>query len=280
MISLEPPNYPVEDIILIRDLVASHSGINYDEKKFYFLEKRIARRIQATNSKNIKEYYRLLSLGDNADEIRELINTLTTNETYFFRNAPQLDSFVKEVLPLIVKEKEKNNDYTINIWSAGCSSGDEAYTLSILLKENLPNYTKWKINILATDIDTQILDKAKLALYDQRAIKDVSPQLLKTYFHSVGNRYQVVPEIKNLVTFEQLNLLDRKAMRQKKNFDFTFCRNVLIYFNEDARKRVVSSFYDSLRPGGFIFLGHSESVGKLSAAFKLIKFNKSLSYQK
>ncbi len=280
MISLEPPNFPAEDIILIRDLVANHSGIAYDEKKFYFLEKRIARRIQATNSKSIKEYYRLLSLGDNADEIRELINSLTTNETYFFRNSPQLESFVQEVLPLIVKEKEKNNDYSINIWSAGCSSGDEAYTLGILLKENLPNYSRWRVSILATDIDTQILDKAQLALYDQRAVKDVSPMLLKTYFHAVGTRYQVIPEIKNLVTFEQLNLLDRKAMRQKKNFDFTFCRNVLIYFNEDSRKKVVSSFYDSLRPGGFIFLGHSESVGKLSAAFKLIKFNKSLSYQK
>ena len=280
MISLESPNYPIEDVTKIRDLVAAHSGISYDEKKFYFLEKRIARRLQATNSKNVKEYYRLLSMGDNADEIRELINSLTTNETYFYRNEPQLDSFVNEVLPLMVKEKEANQDYTINIWSAGCSSGDEPYTLAIMLKENLPDFPRWRINIVATDIDTQILDKAQLALYDQRAVKDVPPRILKQYFHSVGNRFQVIPEIKEMVSFEQLNLLDRRAMRQKKNFDFTFCRNVLIYFNEEARKRVVSSFYDSLKPGGFIFLGHSESVGKLSAAFKLIKFNKSLSYQK
>ncbi len=269
-----------EDLIPIRDFIAYKVGVFFEEKKFYFLEKRVQRRIQATNSKNAKEYYRLLSLSDNPDEMTEFINALTTNETYFFRNQPQLESFAEEILPLVLEEKEKKKDYRLRIWSAACSSGDEPYTLAILLQEHLKNYAKWDIQILATDIDTEILDRADLGVYDTRAVKDVPPAMLKKYFHPVSNRYQIVAEVKKLVSFRQINLLDRMVMRQQRDFDFIFCRNVLIYFNDDARKKVVNSLYDAMTPGGFIFLGHSESVGKISAVFKLVKFSKSLSYQK
>ncbi len=278
--SLEQSSLPAEELIPIRDLVAQFSGITFDEKKFYFLEKRVQRRMQATNSLTAKEYYRLLSLGNNQEELNNLINAVTTNETYFYRNLPQLESFVEEILPLVCEEKIKNNDFHLRIWSAACSSGDEPYTLGILLREHLPNFSKWKIEIIATDIDTEVLEKARLAVYDPRAIKDVQPQVLRKYFNQIGNRYQVVPLVKELVQFVQLNLLDRRGMRQMSGFDFVFCRNVLIYFDDESRKRVVNGIYDALRPGGFIFLGHSESVGKISAVFKLIKFKKSLSYQK
>jgi len=269
-----------EDLIPIRDLVGKETGIFFEEKRFYFLEKRVLRRMQATNSQSAKEYFRLLSLGRQNEEMLHLINVLTTNETYFYRNLPQLESFVEEILPLVVAEKDKTRDRKIRIWSAACSSGDEAYSLGILLKENLRNFSNWDIQILATDIDTEILEKARLALYDQRAVKDVPPHILKTHFQQVNDKYQVVPQIRQMISFEQVNLMDRQSMRRQRDFDFIFCRNVLIYFDEESRKRVVNSLYDSMKPGGFIFLGHSESVGKISAVFKLIKFKKSLSYQK
>ena len=268
------------DLIPIRDLIAETCGLFFDEKKFYFIEKRIAKRIKATNTQSAKDYFRLLKLGNDNDEIKELIVSLTTNETYFFRYLPQLESFAEEALPLICAQKRKINDYVLNIWSAGCSSGEEPYTISILLREHLPDYSQWKINIVATDIDHQILKRAENGIYDRRSIKEVTPEILNQYFTQKGDKFEIQSFVKKDVNFKYLNLMDRREMRKFNEMDFVFCRNVLIYFDDNARKQVVNSIYDSLTNGGFIFLGHSESVGKISATFKLIKLNKSLSYQK
>jgi chemotaxis protein methyltransferase CheR len=268
------------DIIPIRDLVAETCGLYFDEKKFYFIEKRISRRIKTTNTQSAKNYFRLLKLGKNSDEMNELVSSLTTNETYFFRYLPQLESFAEEALPLICSRKTEKGDYSLNLWSAGCSSGEEPYTLLMLLKEHLKDFSKWKIRLHATDIDDKVLERAKKGLYEKRAVKDVPPRLLEKYFTASDSKYQIIPEFVNCVTFSYLNLMDRKAIRAFTEIDFVFCRNVLIYFDDKARIQVVNSIYDSLAPGGFIFLGHSESVGKISATFKLVKLNKSLSYQK
>ncbi|MDT8447023.1 MAG: protein-glutamate O-methyltransferase CheR [bacterium] len=274
-------NEPIasEDLIPIRDLVLTQAGLFFEEKKFYFIEKRVQKRMQATNSSSAKEYFRLLKLGG-GDEINQLIEELTTNETYFYRNLPQLESFAEEALLMVVEEKRKRNDFKLRLWSAACSSGEEPYTLVMLLKDHLADFSRWQIEVVGTDIDTKILAKAQAAVYDQRAVKDVTPQNLRAYFEEQSSRYKVKDEIVKFVKFQQLNLMDRMSMRRMQGFDFAFCRNVLIYFDEESRKRVVGGIYDALNPGGFIFLGHSESVGKLSAAFKLIKFQKSLSYRK
>ncbi|MBU2515060.1 protein-glutamate O-methyltransferase CheR [bacterium] len=272
--------FTFEDIIPIRDLIAETCGLHFDEKKYYFIEKRIAKRIKATNTQSAKDYFRLLKLGQNHDEMKELVASLTTNETYFFRYLPQLESFAEEALPMICSAKRAKNDYNLNIWSAGCSSGEEPYTLNILLREHLKDLSKWNIRILATDIDYQILKKAREGLYEKRAVKDVNPEILEKYFTQIGSRYQICQEIKTGVSFSYANLMDRREMRSINDMDFVFCRNVLIYFDDKARKQVVNSIYNCLLPGGFIFLGHSESVGKISATFKLVKFQKSLSYQK
>ncbi|PCI30509.1 MAG: chemotaxis protein [SAR324 cluster bacterium] len=268
------------ELIPIRDLVAEVAGIHFDEKKFYFVEKRVLRRMTATSSKTAKDYFRLLKLGGDVDELSELIAALTTNETYFYRNIPQLESFAEEALPLILEEKRQRRDFQLRIWSAACSSGEEPYTISILLKEHIPDYTKWRIEIIATDIDHTMLDKAKTGIYEKRAVKDVQPSLLAKYFSNQGSKYQVKPDVRRGINFQRLNLMDRRAMRMQTRMDFVFCRNVLIYFDDEARKQVVSRIYDSLNKGGFIFLGHSESVGKISAVFKLVKFKKSLTYRK
>lgn len=272
---------PIEsvDLIPIRDMVLQHAGLFFEEKKFYFIEKRVLKRMQATNSSSAKEYYRLLKLGG-GEEIDQLVEELTTNETYFYRNLPQLESFAEEALPMVVEEKRKKNDFRLKLWSAACSSGEEPYTLVMLLKDHLSDFSRWQIEVVGTDIDTKILAKAQAAVYDQRAVKDVTPQNLRNYFEAQEPRFKVKDDIRKYVKFTQLNLMDRMSMRRMQGFDFAFCRNVLIYFDEESRKRVVAGIYDALNPGGFIFLGHSESVGKLSAAFKLVKFKKSLSYRK
>lgn len=273
------PAIPAEDLVPIRDLVLATSGMYFEEKKFYFIEKRVQKRMQATNSSSAKEYFRLLKLGG-GNEMNQLLEELTTNETYFYRNIPQLESFVEEALPLVLAEKRKKGDFRLRIWSAACSSGEEPYTLVMMVKEAVADFAKWQFEVVATDLDTKILAKAQAAVYDQRSVKDVPPKVLATYFEAQSGHYKVKPDVVRQVKFSQLNLMDRMGMRRMQGFDFAFCRNVLIYFDEDSRKKVVGGIYDALNPGGFIFLGHSESVGKLSAAFKLVKFQKSLSYQK
>ena len=273
------PAIPAEDLVPIRDLVLATSGMFFEEKKFYFIEKRVQKRMQATNSSSAKEYFRLLKLGG-GNEMNQLLEELTTKETYFYRNIPQLESFVEEALPLVLAEKRKKGDFRLRIWSAACSSGEEPYTLVMMVKEAVADFAKWQFEVVATDLDTKILAKAQAGVYDQRSVKDVPPKVLSSYFEVQSGHYKVKADVARQVKFSQLNLMDRMGMRRMQGFDFAFCRNVLIYFDEESRKKVVGGIYDALNPGGFIFLGHSESVGKLSAAFKLVKFQKSLSYQK
>lgn len=271
---------PPEELIPVRDLVAEKVGIYFEEKRFYFLEKRVLKRMKETNCSTVKDYYRYLKLGS-SEELKELVVILTTNETYFYRNLKQLESFIEEALPLVLEEKKSRGDKNLNIWCAACSSGEEPYSISILLKEFLPDYKNWKIKILATDIDHVILEKAKAGLYEKRAVKDIPPTILKKYFTPAeGNRYQLSSEVMRDVRFELVNLVDRREMRKKVGQDFVFCRNVLIYFDMEGKRQVTNSIYDCLNKGGFIFLGHSESVGKISAVFKLVKLEKSVSYRK
>lgn len=269
-----------EALLPIRDLVAETCGLYFDEKKFYFIQKRIGKRIKATNTQTPRNYFRLLKLGGSSDEMEKLIASLTTNETYFYRYIPQLESFAEEALPIVCSRKLEENNRSLNIWSAGCSSGEEAYTIQILLREYLKDFARWDIQVHATDIDQRMLEKGEKGIYEKRAVKDVPPPVLEKYFTEEDGKYHVIPELKENLHFKNLNLMDRKAMRTCTDMDFVFCRNVLIYFDDKAKKQVVNSIYDSLLPGGFIFLGHSESVGKISATFKLVKLQKSLSYQK
>jgi len=268
------------ELLPIRDLIAESCGLYFDEKKLFFIEKRITRRVKATNSESIRNYFRLLKLGQNSQEMKELISLLTTNETYFFRNPLQLASFVDEILPLICSQKRERNKYQLNLWSAGCSSGEEPYTLAILLREKIEDYARWHVTIHATDIDQHILGQAQKGLFDKRAFKEMPPAYLEKYFTSDNNKFQITPEISTSVSFNSLNLMDRKAIRSITDMDIVFCRNVLVYFDDKARTQVVNSLYDSLAPGGYIFLGESESIGKISATFKLVKLKNTLTYQK
>jgi chemotaxis protein methyltransferase CheR len=257
------------------------TGIRYEFKKLYFLSKRVQKRMEELGLETTDDYIRKLRFADpEHQEFQLLLNLLTINETYFFRDFPQLQAFAENCLPEVTEKKEAAGKRNLRIWSAGCASGEEPYTIAIILLEMLENPEQWKIDIVASDIDLNMLEKAKKAVYDERSIRDVPEEYLEHYFTVSGNQYRLNSNIRRMVRLEHLNLGERESVRQKSAFDIIFCRNVLIYFDDISRKQLVDQFYVTLNPGGYIFLGSSESVGRISSAFKLKRTGNYLVYYK
>jgi chemotaxis protein methyltransferase CheR len=256
-------------------------GLHFDDKKAYFLRTRVAKRMAALKIESAKDYVFMVSYGDpQGMEMQELANLVTTNETYMFREYDQLQAFANHCLPEVLSRKLERGDKTLRIWCAGCSSGEEAYTLAMIVQEIFPQSQTWDCKIVATDIDELMLKKTAAARYGTRSVKDVPDEFKAKYLRAEHGEYQVVRKTMALVEPRHLNLHDRMALRTMRGFDFIFCRNVLIYFDDASRKAVVDHFYTALNPGGYIFLGHSESVGRVSAAFKLKQFENHLVYVK
>lgn len=272
---------PLEYFIKIRNLIYDRTGIRFEENKVYYVKKRLQQRIAAGGFEGIEEYIKFLKLFDrDGREFQELINLLTVNETYFFREFPQLQVFAENCLNEVIERKLKNGDKTIKVFSAGCSIGAEPYTLAIILREMVENFNDWQVMVKAVDIDENVLAHARRGVYDKRAIKDVPNVYLTRYFtHAQPGEFIVKPEIKELVIFEHMNLMDRRALRYEENYDFIFCRNVLIYFDDVSRKQLVERFYTMLNKEGFIFLGHAESLSRISTAFKIRRLDGYIVYQ-
>lgn len=256
-------------------------GLQFEEKKSYFLQKRVEKRMEALGLTDAQEYLFQLCYADpEGGEMQALANLITTNETYMFREYEQLEAFANCCLPEVLSAKQERGEQRLRIWSAGCSSGEEAYTLAIILQEIFPQSQYWDCEIVATDIDQNMLAQAGRARYWWRSVREVPADYLEKYFIQEGESYLVRPKITSLVRVEHLNLHDRMAMRSMRDFDFIFCRNVLIYFDDLSRKTAVDHFYNSLNRGGYIFLGHSESIGRISSAFKLKRIEGHLVYAK
>ncbi len=274
-------NLSMKNFITFRDLVYDRCGMRFEAKKIYFVKKRLASRMEALDLEDVEEYLRFLKFRDpKRDEFQDLLNLLTTNETYMFREFEQLAVFAEECLDEVCKRKAQAGDNRVRIWCAGCSTGEEAYTLAIILMEMLEPFADWNPEIIATDIDTKVLAKARKADYSPRSVKDVPDEYLDEYFLTSDDGYQLVRPVKNLITFKHLNLMDNGQLSSAGQFDFIFCRNVLIYFDDASRKEVVGHYYEHLIQGGFLFLGHSESVGRISTAFTLRKMGGMIVYQK
>jgi len=273
--------FTVEDFIKFKKLIYEKAGIHFEDRKIAFVKRRIFERMNKLKIQSATDYYRLLRFSDReGKEFQNLINLLTTNETYFFREFYQLEVFGEVLLPELEQKRDKEGFHKIKIWSAGCSTGEEPYTLAIIVKEILDNYKIWDIEILATDIDENVLNKANRGIYDKRSIKDVPIPYLEKYFIKVGGNYKIKDEIKKMVKFEKLNLFDTPNMIKKKNFDFIFCRNVLIYFDDESRRKVINLFFNSLNHNGYIFLGHSESINRITTVFKMRKIKDTIIYFK
>lgn len=266
----------------LSDFIYRKTGIRYEPKKLYFLSKRIEKRMDALGMESVAEYIRTLRFADpKSQEFQRLIDLLTINETYFFRDFPQLQAFGEHCLIERVEDKTALRDRNLRIWSAGCSTGEEPYTLAIILMEMIDDIDTWDIVIEASDIDLSALEKAEKATYEPRSLRDVPGAYLSRYFRKQKNgAYRIAKAVKDMVTFDHINLADKAAIRRKRDFDFIFCRNLLIYFDDLSRKRLVDQFYVALKPGGYIFLGSSESIGRISTAFKLKRMGGYIVYHK
>ena len=264
----------------LRSLIYTETGMLFETKKDYYISARVQQRMEETGVSTFTEYYHNLLFSNPRDELQKFIESITINETYFFRDFPQLQGFAENVLPPYLELKKKSGSQKLKVWSAACSTGEEAYTLSIIFQEMIDNYSQWNVEIKATDVDRNVLDHAMKGLYGERSMKDTPLPYRPKYFLRKGGEWQVLAHAKAPIEFLQLNFVDRLGMRQMRGFDFVFCRNVLIYFDEESRKKVVNALYDSLVPGGYLFLGHSESIGRITAAFELQKVGGFLCYRR
>ena len=275
------PELSVEHFKTLSQQIYRKLGLHFDDKKIYFLKTRVARRMEALGIDDPREYVFLVSYADpKGVEMQALANLITTNETYMFREYDQLQAFANHCLPEVLSLKQARGEKSLRIWSAGCSSGEEAYTLAMIIQDVFPQAQTWDCEILATDIDENMLRKVKAARYGFRSINEVPDEYRAKYLIEDGDEWIVRRRTSCLVQARHLNLQDRMAMRTMRGYDFIFCRNVLIYFDDLSRKAVIDHFYNALNPGGYVFLGHSESVGRVSTAFKLKRFESHLVYVK
>lgn len=255
------------------------TGISFAENKRYFVDKRLIDRIQKTGAAGVDDYFERLRRHDANGEIEILINLLTINETYFYREDHQLDCLANGILPELVAERRKGD--LIRIWSMPCSTGEEPYSIAMYLLENWPKVDDYDIEIMASDIDTNVLRAAEGGVYDLRSLHRLSPDLVRKYFVSAGvDSFRLIDAIRQSVRFTKVNASDVAEMRRFASIDVIFCRNMLIYFDDRSRRQVVESFYDSLGQGGFICLGHSESMSRISSLFEVRKFPQAIVYQK
>lgn len=270
------------DLDKIRRLMLKTTGMLFDVHKNYYLMSRIEQRCQELGVSTFQEYYATILAEHPDQELSRFIEVMTINETYFFRDYPQLKGFAEVIIPQIIARKRAQNDFNLSIWSAGCSSGEEPYTISIILKEMIEDYSKWTINIIATDIDEVILRKALVGEYSARSVKDVPHDYLKTYFKEspFDLGYYLDADIKKSVQFYRLNLVDFDKMSSLDNFDVIFCRNVLIYFAEEYKQKVIKQFYNKLSSQGYLILGHSEALSIIDKNFDQIKDGEFLSYRR
>lgn len=270
-----------EEFRLLRDFIYQHCGIFFDEGSKFLLERRIGKRLQYHRLSNFKDYYYLLRYNKVKDqELNEVINIITTNETYFFREDFQLKTFTDEILPELKIRKEANNEEKkIRIWSAGCSTGEEPYTIAMLIFDK-PEFKDWQIEIVGTDISHRVLQVARKGVYGDASFRSTDEAIKKRFFTPVDDKFRINDEIKNLVSISHLNLFDAPRVSLLGKMDVIFCRNVIIYFDVAAKKKVIESFFQRLRPEGFLLLGHSESLMNITSAFALRHFINDMVYQR
>jgi chemotaxis protein methyltransferase CheR len=273
------PEMTDEEFRSIKGLIYGHCGLFFDDDKKYFLQKRLSRRLSVLQLPTFKDYFLFLKYDRHSDEeLSFVVDLLTTNETYFFREGYQLKAFTDEIIPEI---EERKNEKSLRIWSAGCSTGEEPFTIAILLLELIERgrLNGWQIEILGSDISQRVLGVARRGLYGATSFRGADEKYL-TYFEQEGDKKRVMDEVRKIVTFTHLNLLEGNRINLLRSMDVIFCRNVLIYFDLAAKRKVVDNFYGKLKDGGCLLLGHSESLMNVSTRFVLKHLKNDMVYQK
>lgn len=267
-----------DDFQKFREYFYRKTGIQFEPSKRYFVDKRLVERIEATRSTDFRAYFTMLRFQASGAELQALVNSMTINETYFFREEYQFHCLVNSILPQVVARKKKGEP--VRIWVLPSSSGEEPYSIAMCLLERWADIHNVDVEIISSDIDTKILAQARAGLYSARSVQHVPKPYLSKYFRQVGHGYQLCDDLLGSVEFTRVNLMDSADMRPYRNFDVIFCRNLLIYFDDVSRKQAAESFYDALCPGGFICLGHSESMSRISSLYEICKFPEAIVYQK
>jgi len=278
----KPAGPPDPALIRIRDLVYQIAGIFQPDNKMRLLEDRCAKRMKVLGVTTLQSYYECLTIKPTRQaEMVSLLNEITIGETCFFRNQPQLDGIRNIVLPHILEARAKLPLRHLRVWSAGCSTGEESYTLSMLLaEETMGRLKNWTFEILATDLNERSLVSAKQGSYGSYATRNLTPYFRQKYFSAQGEQLQVNSDIKTRINFQRVNLLDDGRMAFLKGIDLILCCNVLIYFDVASKRRVIQHFYNNLLPHGYLFLGHSESLYGISDDFKLVHLPSTTAYVK
>jgi len=269
--------------VQLRDLIHEASGIYFNGNKRYLLESRLQDRLKARGLHSFEEYLYFLKFdGRRSEELKFVFNVITTNETSFYRNPPQMEAFANSILPALIARKRAQGSYRIRMWSAGCSSGEEPYSMAMLVRNTLGSALRdFRVEIHGTDISTEMLERAEAGVYSNYTLRSLPGVLKEQHFvQTAADAWQINSNVREMVRFAQLNLNDAERLRTMRGFDIIFCRNVLIYFDMDAKKRFVSAFYDALVPGGTLLLGHAESLHNVSRAFRLEYFEGALAYRK
>ncbi|UFS72542.1 protein-glutamate O-methyltransferase CheR [Geomonas sp. RF6] len=267
-----------EDFLKFREFFYRKTGILFDDSKRYFVDRRLIERIEATDSGSFRNYFMMLRFEVSGSEVQTLTNLMTVNETYFFREEYQFKCLVNSMLPELVKHKK--DDAPIRIWSVPSSSGEEPYSIAMYLLEFWPGIHEWDVEIISSDIDTDILSLARRGCYSSRSVQHLPKSLLEKYFRKEKGEYLICDELKEAVEFTRVNLMNAADVRGYRDFDVIFCRNLLIYFDDLSRRQAADTFFDALRPGGFLCLGHSESMSRISSLYKARKFPETVVYQK
>jgi len=271
-----------DDFALFQELLIEACGLSFEEERNQSLHLALWERLQQRGYDSYLEYYNLLKFHPEGRlEVRELLDLITVGETYFFRNKAQFNVLTRSVLPEIIKRKMSKRDQSIRVWSAGCSRGDEPYSIAIAIKEALPSHEEWAISILGTDINRNGLSCAKEAIYGQKDIAHLPKEYLDKYFKVEDSTYLLKSELRRLVQFHYHNLVkDPFAHEKMQRIDLLFCRNVTIYFDDQTTRRVIENFYNCLAPEGYLFLGHTETLWQITDKFERVEFPQTFVYKK
>lgn len=266
-----------DELKTLTDLLYLWTGMTFGESKRYYIERRLADRLKRSGSADARVY--LARLGVDAAERQALINAFTINETYFFREEHQLRALADQILPEIVRTKRPGD--LIRIWSLPCSTGDEAYSIAIWLLEHWPMVDAYNVEIVGSDIDTAAVEAAREGRYAARALAKLPEPIVERYFEP-EHRHQrkIIDDLRESVQFTVTNLVDPAAAAAQGRFDVVLCRNLLIYFDDASRRVAADTLYDRLHPGGFLLLGHSESMSRITDRFDFVRLDDAIVYRR
>jgi chemotaxis protein methyltransferase CheR len=269
----------LRDFRLLRDLVNQFCGIYFADDSAYIVARRLRERLRDLGLDDFAEYYRYLQYHPKAQaELEAAAEVLTTNETYFFREAYQLRAFTDEILPIARQRALSRGTKRLDVWSAGCSSGEEVYTIAILI-DSTRLFEGWDVRIFGNDISRRVLRKARAATYGSASFRAMIPEYERYFIHT-GEGKQVHPRIRSMCHFGHLNLMNRRRAAIVGRVDVAFCRNVLIYFDDASRRKVLDTIYERLHRGGYLLLGHSESLLHSSTAFEIAQLTTDIVYRR